>query len=415
MALQFNPPEWLIQEYMARKNGPQRATEFLSQVAGIADQQSTNALRMAQLKNTQQESVMKRASIAKDYAGAVSELGPEQAKEIYDPTYKLMGMESPVLSAWNSQSDSNLEKEFTADPLAFEQKYGSKRANRFRQALQTRQTLEANQPLTSDQYAALQSGTPEALGKQFPSGIPRQLAGSALMAQSRNVQIRTDPITGEQVRIPVPGAPGVVNVPGRDLSPLQKKLTPVEYKDWQKEVNDFDADPVVKETRVALGKIVNVEQMLSNYNPSLTGPIKSQQARAIAQEVGALTDSDIARQSLDPSWLGRLKSLVSVGATGELPPDQLDLLKQSIQAIKAGASAKIRQTAQERASRKANLYGGKVSVDDLIPSLNIPTNISGFSVGTQPSGAQPTQAAGASWDDAREARYQELLRKRGGQ
>ena len=108
----------------------------------------------------------------------------------------------------------------------------------------------------------------------------------------------------------------------------------------------------------------------------MTGPLKSQQARVIAREVSALTDSDIARQALDPSLVGRLKSWVSVAATGEIPEDQLNLLRDTVKTIKSSASSRISSVAKERASRKSNQYGGKISPDELLGSLNLPTNFS---------------------------------------
>lgn len=268
--------------------------------------------------------------------------------------------------------------------------YGSKRLAAGEALGKYRSAQEANQPVSSSQYGALQGGQEEDLTREFPNGIPRMLAGQSLSAQSRNVRITNDPY-GNPIRVPVSGGPATpIQYPKTNLNPLQTKLNPNEYKEFQGEVNDFDKDKVVADNRSMLNSVSNVETMLKNYNPSLTGPLASRQARAIAGEVAALTDSDIVRQALDPSLLGRLKKAVSVGLTGELPKDQLELLRQSISAIKQGAGGRINSVARERASRLSTKFGGRVSPDELMQSMNLPTN---FVSQTYPTAQGATSAS----------------------
>lgn len=376
MALTFNPPDWLIRDYYDRR---QQAGQIGPQLLQLADVIGSQQLQSERNKLLQQQQVFQKAGLTKDYASAVAELGPEQASQIYSPTFKSLGMQSPIIQALPEQSDQNLMEEFKTDPLAFQNRYGTKRADKLRQALTTQQSLALNEPVSAEEFAALKGSDPEEIARVFPQGVPARFVSSALMSGSRQFQIRTDPITGEPIRVPVTGDPGVIETPGRKLSPLQSKLDPIEYKDWIKTTNDFSKDSVVKANRDMINQMAKVEGMVANYNPALTGPIKSRQARAIAGEVGVLTDSDIARQALDPSVRGRLKSLVSVAVKGELPENQLDFLRQSLSAIKSVARSNLSQTTYELAERKANLYGGKVSTEELVESLGIPTNITGFS------------------------------------
>lgn len=391
MALQFNPPEWLIRDYFSRKHPLELANE------GV---QNTIKTMMA-LDAQQREESLKKAGLSKDYASAVSDLGPEQAGQIYNPVFKQMGMTSPYILALPPADNSSLMEEFQSDPLAFQQKYGQKRADKLRLALQTSQSLEANRPVTPEEYSSLQTGLPKDIAKAYPNGIPRQLASAALMAQSRNVQIRTDPVEGGLVRVPVTGPPGKIDIPGRNLSSLQAKLSPNEYKDWQKEVNDFDTDAVVKAERVGLATMDNIDREIAKYNPALTGPLGSQQARAIAREVGTLNEGDVRRQVPDPSVLGRFKRAVTVAATGELPPDQLALIKEVVSIVREGSRSRLETVARERAQRKSEEYGGKITPDELLKSLRLPTVFS-----------QAPQGSSGGLSEEKQRRLEELRAKK---
>lgn len=375
MALSFNPPEWLIQQYVNRKQPGEIASDSI--------QQGLNSyVQMKELENKRKmeqfDRSIKVAGLAKDIANSQADLGQAQTDQIYGGIRKSLPelQQSQTIQPIPGQDTIALFNEYKADPLAFQDKYGNKLGQRMEGSVKAQQSIEANTPLTVKQYSALQSGDEKSLASEFPNGIPRVLAGSALSAQSRNVRVTTDPY-GNPIRIPVAGGPATpVVLPESNLNPLQKTLNPSEYKDWQSEVNGFDSDNVVKADRTMLATLNQIGTEISKYNKAMTGPLKSQQARAIAREVGALTDSDIARQSIDPSILGRLKSFVSVATTGELPKDQLDLLKQSVNTIQGSAISRISNVARERATRKSNQYGGKVSVDDLLKSLSLPTNFS---------------------------------------
>jgi len=378
MALQFNPPEWLIQEYVNRKQPGEVASDAIQQ--GLSSYAQIRQLQ-DQKKQSELDRAIKVAGLAKDIAGAQADLGQAQTDQIYSGIRKQIPELAPTTPASidtpsDGQDTISLFNEYKTDPLAFQNKYGNKLGQRMEGAVKSQQNLEANTPLTVEQYSALQSGDPKALQSVFPNGIPRVLAGAALSAQSRNVRVMADPY-GNPIRVPVAGGKATsVEFPGTNLNPLQKTLNPSEYKDWQTEVNGFDSDPVVKADRTMLATLDQIGTEISKYNKAMTGPLKSQQARAIAREVGALTDSDIARQSLDPSLIGRLKSFVSVAATGELPKDQLELLNQSVNTIKGSAASRISSVARERATRKSNQYGGKISPDELLKSLSLPTNFS---------------------------------------
>lgn len=248
-------------------------------------------------------------------------------------------------------------------------------------------------PVSTRQYGALQSGDQADLASAFPEGIPPEYIGPSLSATARNVTVLQGP-SGTPIRVSkTAGSPAeTVDVPGvsNTTNPIQSKLTPNEYKDWVQEVNQFDSDPVVKADRGILANLNQIQTEIAKYNKSMTGPLRSQQARAIAREVGALTDSDVARQALDPSMLGRLKSWISIAATGEIPDDQLALLQSTVKTINQSAASRISNVANERAMRKSNLYGGKVSSQDLMGSLNLPTNFSVPSK-TGPHGPTVTQ------------------------
>lgn len=341
------------------------------------------------------------------------------------PSEHTMAPTSPIISHWNatrggqSPAGAQAPNQAPAQPPApgalpgFENpedllnsgSWGTKRLAAAESLGKFRNMMEQNQPVSIDKYTALQSGDPNDLATAFPGGIPRALAGTALSAQSRNVRVTNDPY-GNPIRVPVAGGPATpVQYPKQNLNPLQQKLNPNEYKAFQTEINDFDKDKTVADNRIALNNMANVETMVRNYNPSLTGPIASRQARAIAGEVGALTDSDVARQSLDPSLLGRLKKAVSVAATGQLPQDQLDLLKTSLAAIKQGAQSRIHSVAQERASRLSNQFGGKVGPDELMQSMNLPSNFTSRTMA-------PGSGAGPGLSPDQQKRLELLRRKR---
>lgn len=460
MPIPFNPPDWLIRDYMNQKNegqqvldsGLQAAQTYLAykkqKAASQSDLLGTYVKAYDAGGRPLLEDVAKRMGLTPPAwpartaiqagpggtAGVMSDQQPAMQPAVnpttvpqgqsYMPTPEeeaaqqslppqpspqasmMPKMGSPIISHWNSTMGSQQQAPaapaqgapvMPARPPAgsvpgFENpeellengSHGIKQLMAGEALGKYRQAMEANQPVTVEQYRALQGGDENELRAAFPNGLPRGLAGSALAAQSRNVRVTTDPY-GNPIRVPVAGGPATpIEIPGSNLNPLQKKLNPNEYKAFQAEVNDFDKDKTVADNRVALNNMANVESMLKNYNPSLTGPIASRQARAIAGEVGALTDSDIARQTLDPSLLGRLKKMVTVAATGKLPEDQLNLLKESIAAIKENARSRVYSVAQERATRLSNQFGGKASVEELMGSMNLPSNFSSQTVSRQP-------------------------------
>lgn len=443
MTLQFSPPDWLIKEYMNRSTPGEQAN------AGIQSALQTYATLDAQKQQKQHQ-------LYDTYVKAFEAGGPDFAKDVASK----MGLRNPpmlpgqtpipgqtpvqppvqdgplamgvqegaiapspthIIDHWNSQmAPTQASPTPTPTPTppspyqgpgvvpGFENpeallnmgKYGSGRLAAGESLGKFRNAMEQNQPVTIDQYSALQSGDAEALAKAYPGGIPRGLAGSALAAQSRNVRVMTDPY-GNPIRVPVSGGKATpVDIPKENLNPLQKKLNPNEYKAFQSEVNDFDKDKTVSDNRTMLNSMANVESMVKNYNPSLTGPIASRQARAIAGEVGVLTDSDVARQSLDPSLLGRLKKAVSVAVTGELPADQLNVLKESLASMKQNAQMRIYSVANERATRLSNNFGGKVTPDELLGSMNLPSFYPSAKTGgsSQGQAAPPTVTSKAQYD-----------------
>jgi hypothetical protein len=279
--------------------------------------------------------------------------------------------------------------------------YGTKRLAAGEALGKFKNTMDNNTPLSIPEYSALQSGDQDQLAAAYPNGIRPGLATAALTAQSRNVRVMNDQY-GNPIRVPVSGGKATpIDIPKDNWNPLQKKLNPNEYKSFQAEVNDFDKDKTVADNRTALNNMANVETMVKNYNPALTGPIASRQARAIAGEVGALTDSDIVRQTLDPSLLGRLEKFVSVAATGKLPKDQLDLLKESLSAIKQGSQSRIYSVAQERANRLSTQFGGKATPEELMGAMNLPSNFSSQTYGPPKAQGQartPTVSSKAQYD-----------------
>ena len=398
MALQFQgAPDWLIQEYMNQKTPYQEASAGIQTAVKTYLDLNENKRRNRELANESarrdQETAMKGREQFYNYNDTQS-LPLEIQSQLGRPA------EGPVTQEGQ-----------TAHILPSIQELNDFRA-RYPQGLKgamaDRERVEkaVEPPLPVDKYSALQSGKAEDLGVAFPGGIPSKYVGPALMSTSRNTRVMSDPF-GNPVRVPVAGGAATpVQMPTNNLNPLQQKLNPMEYKDWTKEVNDFDADPVVKADRTILANLNQIENEMSKYNAALTGPLKSQQARAIAREVGALTDSDIARQSLDPSLLGRFKSFVSVAATGEIPEDQLNLLRESVSTIKQSALSRVSSVATDRATRKSTLYGGKVAPEELVQSLRLPTNFS-----SSMDVSKSTGTAGGL-DPAKKARLEELRAKK---
>lgn len=219
-------------------------------------------------------------------------------------------------------------------------------------------------------------------------------------------QVVTDPNTGLQYLIdkgsgetdpinyggPSPsGAPGAqppaTGRPGPNT--LQTRLNPNEYKMYLKDRETFDNDSVIKSTRDSLAKTNNLERMLTNYNPALTGPLASQQARAIANEVGTLNEGDVQRQVPDPSMFGRFRRAVSIAATGQIPADQLQLLKQVVVGMKQASQSRLNQAGMDYARRLSTNVGGKVSPEEFYKNLELQTSFSGGSGGYDTPNAEP--------------------------
>lgn len=444
MSLEFQPaPTWLLQEYANRKRPGEILNESLGtaisgyakakqdqktqelaqedrdiKMAALASEGGTNALdALAKIKaerNAPTTPLGQGPSIIDRFKSWIGTApvgkSPDQMTPTpstgtasgYDPYANVPGMTPPTPEgkpvAPDLGSDPAIEEFNQIGSQAYIEKYGRNGLAKVKTALDIQKGLQdkAKQNVSIGQYSALQTGDAEALSREYPEGIPQTLATSALASQSRNVRVTQDPY-GNPIRVPVAGGPATpIDIPTNNQNPLQRKLNPNEYKNWVKEVDDFDADPVVKSDRTMLATLNQINSEINNYNPALTGPLQSQQARAIAREVGALTDSDIARQSIDPSLLGRLKKVISVATTGKLPPDQLELLKQTVKTINDSASRRIQSIAQERSTRKSSLYGGKVSPEELLQTLRLPTSFS----------------QGRGLDPAGKARIAELRAKR---
>lgn len=449
MALEFQrPPDWIMQEYANRKGAGEIASEalgtglnsYVQQKAQERTQslaQEDRDMKLAQLSSEGgQNAIDTLNSIRKarglpplSVAAASQAQAPAQAAPAQDQSMGMTPNEmqaqqslpdehpagSPIISHWNSLSTSGspapnagrptppvlgsdpaLQEFIQGGAQNYQNKYGSKGMSKVKEALAIEKGLQDTKknPVMTEQYLALQSGDADALTKAFPGGIPENFIGPSLSATARNVSVIQGP-TGGPIRVSkTPGSRAEnVDVPGvsNQSNPIQSKLTPNEYKTFQSEVNDFDKDKTVTDNRTMLNQMGNVESMLNNYNPALTGPIASRQARAIAGEVGALTDSDVARQALDPSLIGRIKKAVSVAATGELPQDQLDLLRESIAAIKQGAQARVSSVASERAQRLSQNFGGKISADELMGSMNLPSNFPAPKRGQSQPGQEVTK------------------------
>lgn len=418
MVLQFRPPEDLVNSYLNRPSPGQQASDSINQAlqsyVALKNQQDQKALaersrkiaeftaikdylpedqiagaaRAAGLSIPQQDKSTPQMgpSVPIDASGNVIG-GPQQGPAAPGVGLGMPGEQTPVsgmgapslIDRWQQFSQKGTGSPDNQIPTS---KAGMAR---FKENLEIKKLMEAKNkkmPLSAGQYAALQTGKPEDLAAVFTNPetgkveIPPEYIGPSLSATARNVWVGMGP-TGAPIRVPKGGGPAeTVDVPGvsTKTNPIQSKLTPNEYKDWTSEINQFDSDSVVKSDRAILANLNQIGSEIAKYNKAMTGPLKSQQARAIAREVGALTDSDIARQSIDPSLLGRFKSWASVAATGEIPEDQLKLLQESVNTITQSASNRISSVATERATRKSSLYGGKVTTDELLQSLRLPTN-----------------------------------------
>lgn len=402
MALEFNPPDWLIREYLNQKNPAEQAIEgfqgALGTYATLKEQQRSREL-------SQEDRDIKIATLRSEGGtnaiDALNEIRQSRGKQPFGPEGGAGPgpiSSSPVIDHWNQMngekpqapvlgSDPAIEEFNQIGSQEYSKKYGNKGMGKVKTALDIQKGLQdkTKQKISIAQYKALQSGDDEELAREFPDGIPENLATAGMSAQSRNVRVMVDPNTGELVRVPVSsGGATPVNPGAPTKSPTQEKLTPVERKDWEKEVNDFDSDSVVKGERTTLALLNNIERELKNYNPALTGAMASQQARAIAKEVGTLNEGDISRAVPDPSVLGRFRKAISIAWTGKLPQDQLDLIRNVVKTVKEGSSSRLNTVAQERAGRKSKQYGGKMTADELLKSLELPTNFSSGGGGLSP-------------------------------
>lgn len=205
----------------------------------------------------------------------------------------------------------------------------------------------------------------------------------------------TDPSTGESYLVNVEtNEAKPIGFPGdrqpAKANPLQAKLNPKEYKMYEKDRNDFDNDVVVKADRMALSLLHNMETELANYNAALTPVLRSQAARAIAKEVGVLTEGDIGRQ-FDPSVIAKLRRFATVAATGKLPESDLKDMKDLIVAMKSGSEHRINTVARDMATRLSNNVGGKVSADEFLKNIDLPTS---FGPGIKVGGGAETGGGG---------------------
>ncbi len=445
MALQFRePPDWLIQEYMNRKSEPQQILDSAMQAAQLYSQIKNRSkltdLKAQEGKRQEEELNIQKAKNARDqgeYArnyepaslpgagGAYNQFSPQdfgsaeptltgdsQMRSLLTqsggpatlgPSVAQPGQPPSLMDRFNkwqtasagpgigmgqntdlAPAPQNYKEQANLD-FARQFPYGGKFSNT---GHDQKRTYSPQTYLDAEGNAVVgrfdtRSGNPEIqdASGEWKTASPGTLRGYA-------PQYGIDPTTQGLIKKTAVGATAVPS-PATNLNPLQTKLNPKEYDDFIRERDKADADPVIKTDRTMLATLNQIDNEINKYNKSLTGPLRSQQARAIAREVGALTDSDIVRQSLDPSLLGRLKSWVSVAATGEIPDDQLESLRQTVKTIKESASGRINTVYKDRANRLSLNVGGKVSPDEFMNNMNLPT---GFSIG-QRGGLTPEERA----------------------
>lgn len=245
MSLEFRPPpDYLVQEYMNRKKPGEIVNE------GV--QQALQTYLAMQQQN--QDRSLKVAGLAKDIATSQADLGQSQTDQIYGGIRKQfpeLATATPTIpaTAAGGQDTISLYKEYAADPLAFQQRYGNKMGQRMETAAKVQEGMKPQE---------LYNPKGEKIGEIPHNGkIVNENMGEKTLqfvgttADGKN-GVYFDPNTKSFNTSPLPG--GV---------PLSPKTPPTLPGGEAQQLGDFD-------------NILNeLQKIKENYDPGFVGMIDS--------------------------------------------------------------------------------------------------------------------------------------------
>lgn len=124
-------------------------------------------------------------------------------------------------------------------------------------------------------------------------------------------------------------------------------------------VDAFNKDPNVRKLKEREENMNTMQQLVkaAAKNPAAWNTIGAKAARAIAGEVGNLTEADKADYGGSKAWLSRLQRWVEVGAKGTPPKADLKDLKALVQMSEDSILDTYRNTAGQYSAQYASAYG----------------------------------------------------------
>lgn len=190
---------------------------------------------------------------------------------------------------------------------------------------------------------------------------------------------------------------------GKTRDPFAEERLGLQKERLGKDIIDkFNSAPNVVKAKTSIDAANNVRALIDSNNPIAAGAIPTYMARA-SGEVGNLSEADKAPFGGSQAILSRLQAALTEKATGRLTPENAQFLASLSDVMENSARRNLENEARTRSKQYSR--SGNMKEDDIFESLFPKTSSPSLNPALQP---MPT--GGLPPD--KEARYQELLRKK---
>jgi len=171
-------------------------------------------------------------------------------------------------------------------------------------------------------------------------------------------------------------------------------------------VKTFNADALIKKSNSAIDAANNIIELLNANNPIADGSLPTFMARA-SGEVGNLSEADKAPFGGSQAVMAKLQQAYERAKSGKLDDQNRQFLRSLAETMQKSNRRNLAETARRYGKQygSVGVYGSDREIfDTLAPGME-------FEEQPGEQGREAKKAQGG-WDDSKEQRYQELLKKK---